>query len=513
MIPSLAPRIEFDGEGRKIYRPDGLQLRAFLRDRSHVSIIRGPIGSGTSSACCQKIYMLAISQRPNPVDGVRRSRWVVVRNSYPELKGTTIKTWLDWFPEETYGRFYWDRPFRHLLRIADVEAEVWFLALDNPDDVRKLRSLELTGGWVNELEFIVREIFEEIESRTGRFPAVKDGGCSWDGVIADMNAPNEDHWVPLVMGEIELPDSMTEEERLNFVKPDNWAYFVQPPAMLERKDANGTVIGYDLNPDAENLIWLKPGYYQEKVAGKKRSWVKGRVLNLITIHVEGEAVWKHFSEERHVARTFLRGYPEWKLVVGLDFGRNPAAVFGQLINQRWVILRELIGRNESSTEFAPKVKRLIADVFPDYDVVFWGDPKGQDKTQADEQTAYDIFAAHGMTVRPAPVKQNNILTRLEAGDYVMMGMLGGSSRLQISPVCRVLKVACAGGYHFARVKGTARHKPEPEKDSYGYSDIADAFQYLLLGGGEGRAMVGRSGGRSQPVDTRVKRTRRRFAAA
>jgi len=519
--PAELPQVEFDGEGRKIYEPDGQVLRDFLECRKHVSIIRGSIGSGTSTACIMKMWMISNEQAPN-ADGVRKTRWAVCRNTFPDLKNTTVKSWLDWFPEDMYGRFYWDRPFRHVIRLGDVEMEIIFLALDSEDDIRKLRSFEFTGIWFNELEFIEKAIVDEAESRTGRYPAVKDGGATWDGVIADMNAPREDHFIPLMMGEVPLPDDWTEEERLAYQKPDNWGYHVQPPAMLEVKDGGGTLIGYKMNPRAENTKWLKPGYYAEKIKGKAKKWIDSRVLNKITVYVDGKPVWEQFNEDSHVSKTPLEPIPGWPVYVGLDFGRNPACVVGQLVNNRWLIFAERAASGVGASIFAPLVKQLLDQRLGDwhlasskgdpggFSVEFFGDPKGEDGTQADENTAYDIFRSFGMPVTPAPVKNNHIQTRIEAVEYAMITMVNGLPRFLVCGThCRTLKVACAGGYHFKRIKGTARHEEKPFKDRY--SDIADACQYMVLGAGEGRVVVGRDRtGKRGPVDIKVhKKSRRR----
>lgn len=455
-----------------------------------------------------KMWSLATLQEPSKTTGLRSTRWVVIRNTFPELKGTTIKTWLDWFPEDQYGRFYWDRPYRHHVRVGDIDMEVSFLALDSEEDVKKLRSMEYTGCWFNELEFIDKAVFDEAESRTGRFPAVKDGGSTWHGVLADMNAPREDHWIPLMMGEVPLPDDWTEDERAAYRKPDTWGYFVQPPALREVKGADGRVAGYLVNPDAENTRWLKAGFYSEVIKGKTKQWIDSRVLNKITVFVDGKPVWPSFNPEVHVASTALQPVPGWKVFVGLDFGRSPAAVFGQLINNRWSVQHELIGRDEGATTFAPKVGRVLEQFYPGYEVDIIGDPKGQDGTQAGEVTAYDVFRAHGLPVRPAPVKQNNIEIRLGAVDYELTRMVEGLPAFLLSPECRVLKVGMSGGYHFKRIGGTSRHKEEPEKDRY--SNPADALQYMVLGAGGGRAMTGfEREGRRTPVDTTPRRRSRR----
>ena len=81
----------------------------FHRDNSRKRLIMGPFGSGKSSIMCQEIFRKASRQRPGS-DGIRKTRWVVIRNTYSQLKDTTIKTWLDWFPEGKYGRFFHPPP-------------------------------------------------------------------------------------------------------------------------------------------------------------------------------------------------------------------------------------------------------------------------------------------------------------------------------------------------------------------------------------------------------------------
>ena len=162
------------------------------------------------------------------LDGVRKSRWAVIRNTNPQLKTTTIKTWLDWFPEEDWGKFHWSVPYTHHIKKADLDLEVIFLALDRPEDVKKLLSLELTGIWINEAREIPKSIIDACSMRVGRFPSMKDGGCTWTGVIADTNAPEEDHWWPIMSGEVPIPDHIPKEEAKMLVKPDNWNFYTQP---------------------------------------------------------------------------------------------------------------------------------------------------------------------------------------------------------------------------------------------------------------------------------------------
>ena len=134
------------------YTPPGPVAKAFLKDESFLRGIRGPVGSGKSVACCMEIMRRAIQQRPNK-QNIRKTRWAVIRNTNPQLKTTTIKTWRDWFSDDI-GRFVWSPPYTHLVNFSlgdgtIVECEVIFLALDKQEDVKKLLSLELTGAFIN----------------------------------------------------------------------------------------------------------------------------------------------------------------------------------------------------------------------------------------------------------------------------------------------------------------------------------------------------------------------------
>ena len=192
----------------------------------------------------------ATMQKPNE-QGVRRTRWAVVRNTNPQLKTTTIKTWRDWFSDDL-GRFHWSPPYTHHVRFAlpdnsVVELEVIFLALDRQEDVKKLLSLELTGVWVNEAREISKSIVDACTMRVGRFPSMRDGGPSWYGVIMDTNAPDEVHWWGIMAGEVPTPEYLTADERLLMVKPDDWSFFKQAGAMFEKKDDQGNLTGYEAN--------------------------------------------------------------------------------------------------------------------------------------------------------------------------------------------------------------------------------------------------------------------------
>jgi hypothetical protein len=488
--PSAARRgpaiIKTDTHSREIYEPNGPVLTKFLMSDNRVDIIQGPLGSGKTNALFRRIGRHAMQQQRSPRDGLRKTRWLVARNTFPELKRTTLPTWRQVWPPSLYGEVKLGSPPSHEIAFGDVRIQVDFLALDDAEDIKKLRSAEYTGAAIHEAQYINLELFREIRSRVNRFPAEADGGATWSGVIADANAPDEDHWLAMMTAQVDLPQGLTLEERRALEWPSRWGLFLQPPATVKIRDGRGEVIRREINLDSENLRWLATSYYLDQLDGNLADWIDNRLGNETILVVEGSPVWPMFRRDFHVDREPLRPVPGHDVMVWLDFGRVfPAALFAQEINGRINVQHEILGFNEGATIFAPKVKRFLEQHYRGCAFRCVGDPKGRNKGQASEQSAYDVFRYNDMPVTPAPVKGNDIETRLEAVAYALNDNPRGVNRLVISPLCRTLIVGMAGRYHLVKEEdGELR----PKKDKY--SNLCDCLQYGCLSLGEGRRMIG-----------------------
>ena len=181
------------------YKPAGNAIAAFHESDAFVRYLQGPMGSSKSTACVMEIFTRAQEQEPNEY-GVRRTRWAIIRNDYPMLKQTTVKTWIDWIPESQFGPVKYGSPFVHHIKYklsdgTSVDCEVLFMSLDQEGDEKKLLSLEVTGVWFNEASEIKQSAFDKAQGRVGRFPPVREGGCTWSGVICDSNPPDVTHWL------------------------------------------------------------------------------------------------------------------------------------------------------------------------------------------------------------------------------------------------------------------------------------------------------------------------------
>lgn len=468
------------------YRPDGEVLKTFMKDNTFFRGLRGPVGSGKSVACCVEVFRRALEQQKGP-DGTRKSRWAIIRNTNPQLRTTTIKTWLDWFPENEWGKFTWSVPYTHHIKKGDLDLEVIFLALDRPEDVKKLLSLELTGIWINEAREIPKSIVDACTMRVGRYPSMRDGGASWTGVIADTNAPEEDHWWPIMAGEVPIPDHIPREQAKMLVKPDNWEFFTQPSGMVEVRNKEGEIDGYEPNPLAENRKNMMKSYYPNLIQGKTKSWIDVYVMNKLGLIQEGKPVYPMFAPDAHVAKEEIAIGAGLPVYVGVDFGLTPAAVIGQKVRGRWLIQSEIVAIDMGIVRFAEVLRNELATRFNACgDVMIYGDPAGDFRAQTDESTPFQILRGAGL--RAFPTHSNSVDLRLESVSSQLMKMVDGKPAFLVDRRCAQLIKGFEGGYAYKRMEVSGeRYADKPDKNMF--SHIHDALQYLMLGAGEGRALM------------------------
>lgn len=465
----------------------------FLQSKAFVRGVMGPVGSGKSYACCAEIMMKAVQQKPSPIDGIKYSRFAIVRNSYPMLKTTTIKTWLDLFPEATFGPLLWTPPITHHIRLpardgaAGIDCEVIFLALDQPKDVRKLLSLELTGAWVNEARELPKAVIDGLTHRVGRYPTKRDGGASWHGIIMDTNPMDDDHWW----------FRMAEKEKMSGAY--KWEFFRQPGGveeadlaeLPENPEANDHIYSagrwWKPNPKAENTSNLPGGYYQQMLLGKNLDWIRCYAEGKYTYVQEGRPVWPEYDDNMMSAD--LDYDPTQPIQVGLDFGLTPAAVIGQKTNAgTWNILHEIVTFDMGLERFGQQLLGELNARYPNAQIFVWGDPAGMQRDAIYEVTAFDHLRTLGLRAQPTP--SNDFKVRREAAAAPMQRLIGGKPGLLVDKSCKLLRKSLAGGYHFKRISvgaGQERFRDAPNKNEH--SHVGDAFGYLMLGGGEHRRMT------------------------
>lgn len=439
---------------------------AFHRSTAFVRGLRGPIGTGKSVSCCMEIVRRAAEQEP--FDGVRKSRWAAIRNSYPELKSTTIKTWEDWVPD---AWIRWDAPITSQISTllpdgTRVECEIMFISLDRPADVKKLKSLDLTGVWINECSELPKAILDMATGRVGRYPSKAQGGATWSGIIMDTNSPDDDHWYY----------KLAEVSR-----PEGYEFFSQPGALLKHGD------DYVPNPEAENVNnhILGYEYWLRQIPGKDAQWIKVFVLGEYGSVHDGKPVYGEYNDTLHVRS--INPIPYTQLRIGMDFGLTPAAVITQTdARGRLLVLDELCGEDMGIDVFLTDILiPQLMSVYPEFwkrkdDLIICiGDPAGQQGSQhSKEKTCFAEVRAAGLKIKAA--KSNAWLPRRGAVAWFLNKLSGGQPMFVLDPCCAVLRKGFNGGYKYRRIQvvGEERFTEEPMKNSYSHPH--DALQYVAM---------------------------------
>jgi hypothetical protein len=472
------------------YKPTPTQ-REFMLDNHYVRVLAGPVGGGKSVTCVHELLRLATLQKPNK-QGVRKTRAVIVRNTADQLALTTRKTVFDWLPPGEAGTWLSvNKTFTIKAGLPDgtrIESEWLFLALDTPDDVRKALSLETTYLWGNECRELHPDVVDGLLGRLNRYPSPKDGGPSNSCAIFDTNMPDEDTW---------WHDKMENP-------PSNWARFIQPTAILQKADwmdkfgdeplvvetmqgpltidPQQPVVDKDqrewlINPHADNVNVLNPAYYPNLIPGKSDDWLRVYLRSEYGRSLSGTPVYeKTFVPDFHIAKeklSPLRGetYP---IVIGVDFGRTPAAVFMQRdVRGRVIVLGECFAENMGVETFInTKLNPYIAAQFPGCTFYCAPDPAGFMKQQLNEMTLVDALKKAGFKCVKPPT--NNPELRIQAVERLLNSQVEGKAMFLIDPRAEGLIRGFRYGYRY-KIKKNGELEDRPDKNEH--SHLADACQY------------------------------------
>ncbi len=482
----------------------------FYQDYSPIKIIRGPVGSGKSSVCCFDIMKVALNQEPSPNDGVRYHRAAIVRNTYGQLKTTTIKTWLEYFPERECGKIIYSAPIFHHIKIpGHLDLEVYFIALDRPADVGKLLSFELSSVFFNELREAQEEVVIRAWDRVGRYPKLNPNlqgvECTHPVLIGDTNPPDEDHW----LYDWEMNGKELLDKKLNKI---SLKFYNQPAAVLDVTDSNdkpsgvisednpGGIINaagrqYIVNPKAENIPNLFTNFYATKLGLNSREDIRVYYESKYGVIGSGKPVIPEYDDTR-MAVDDLPVLPNAPLMVGMDIGGgtlSPAAVIGQVHPSTGAILihAEISCFEMALEDFSRMYLQLIATRFPGRKIdVGLGDPAGLQRDPIQAVTIFDHLKGKGIPMRGAPT--NDISTRIQITRAPMLRLThDGKPGFMIDKRCVALRGALMGKWVYRRVQmaGVARFADKPDKGKY--SHLGDALAYFMFGTGEYEAILGR----------------------
>jgi len=452
----------------------------FMKSQSFGRLIAGPVGSGKTTACIFELFRRACEQAPAP-DGIRYTRFAIVRQTLKQLKDTVLKditTWLD-----GVAAYKVSENTVHI-QIGDVKSEWVLIPLDSLDDQRRLLSMQLSAAWMSEAIEMDVGLVDSLAGRLGRYPSAPMGGCTWFGMIADTNFPSEG----------------TDWHKFMENSGGDWQIFKQPGGLEDTAEnlnwLTQTTETLKLPLDHEARIAQGRTYYERLARGHGEDWVLRYVHAKYGNDPSGTAVFREsFKRDFHVVKDLqpVSGHP---LIIGQDFGRDPGSVICQMDHKgRLLVLAEAAAEDIGLEAHIERTLRpLLFDArYLGKPICVIGDPSGVSKSSIYEETTFDVLKRMGFMAFPAPT--NAVDARLRAVEAFLLAQRdGGPAIIFDEERCPTLIQAMAGGYRFAKTRSGAR-KPTPDKNEF--SHIADALQYACLsahGGMQGmfaKRMLGR----------------------
>jgi len=421
-------------------------IRRFHESPGQIRCIVGPVGSGKTSGATLEIgyylpYFLFEHYK------IKKTRWAVVRNSYRELKDTTQKTVQEWFPDA--GMRKSDETV--IVRYDNgIESELMFRSCDRPQDVKKFKSLEITGYWIDESIEVADEIKRMLKNRIGRFPQK----CPVRFGIETTNPPDIEH--PTY---------------------SDFAWDTVPPGPIPEGKPKPNHVGF-WQPPRENAHNLRPGYYEDLRNDYRdnQDWIEIYIEGKPGIVIRGKSVYHNFKRSLHVAQVPLT-WTGGPLYLGWDnTGNTPAAVVVQSPTAgRYQVLSEFHTDRQNIVRFTQDVVAQCNQKFPNCKTQDWADPAGNAEFSTKEggwtSNAKLMKEAADVVVVPS---EQNLTARINAVD----SLLGMTDGLLIDPGCTRLINGFIGGYCYAESSIPGQYQDTPEKNRF--SHVHDALQYVLV---------------------------------
>jgi hypothetical protein len=455
---------------RPKFSPYPIFTKVFNSDKK-IQIVVGPYGSGKTTGFCNYIIKRSI-EMTRCDDGIRRYKITLVRNTSIELANTTYATWSNWIegiPEYSGTK----KPLEKIYRFNDGNGiiELWtlFLALDKENDVKKLKSLETTDLFFNELSEINKALYDHAESRIGRYPAKEKFRKMWEKdhshilykdwfpykarIFADTNPPEDDHWIPKKI-EAE-PDKDT-------------IIYHQPPALLKNEKGK-----YEVNPEAENIEQQAPDYYTSMIK-KGEEYVRVYAQGYYGTAIDGKRVYVNYIDDFHSVEEIEFCNTE-SVIIGVDYGTiSPACLLTQFVDGQLRAIKEFVCEFMTIKQlFKSAVIPFLNSKLKGYTFEVIDDPANTDhgREQLNELEIY-----------PEPASTNSIDLRISAVNDFVDSIHNEKPRIIISRTgCPKLRQGFLGKYNFKRLRivGDEKYRDVPDK-THPYSDIHDGLQYVSL---------------------------------
>ncbi|GAB1361811.1 hypothetical protein MASR1M32_10470 [Rhodobacter sp.] len=472
-----------------LWKPPGPVAAAFFNCDDDVIGIRGPVGSGKTTAHLRSRIRRARMMPRSGIDGVRRYKVAIVRETYRQLWSTTIPSWWEVMPKKL-GQWAGGRgdPVTHMIRFEDqwgpIEFIAEFMAFGSaPAEIdANIRGVQTTDLAEEEADTNPVAVFTKGITRIDRYPPKEHFEHlprelqSYGQISCSYNSPDEDNWTVRVIEAEGMDDQARQvrgeldEQGIKITK------FIQP--------------GYG-EPGCENMDNLGPKYYPRAIAAMTAEGRSNDVDRLIYnkigyIRIGDPVFLDHFKPRIHVSPTPLQAIPGIPLRIGLDQGQFGAAVIAQFLPPfHWRVLGELwFKRSIFAPQFGAALRALLNERWPGHaihDPVFCDMAGTANESLEDVTWMNEVAAAARLPIEPQRLGGNRLAPRLGVWRAAMDFDHFGEPGLIIDPGCKMLRRGLENDYVWAQeVDKAGNSNRVPKKKGNRAADVIDAGGYMMM---------------------------------
>lgn len=388
----------------------------------------GGFGSGKSVVLCAAIITQAV---------LFGGEYVIGRHHMPELRRTTMKTFVDMLPKELLVELRVADAEVHI-RSRDGKAIVYFVGLEEPG---KLDSLNLSGFAIDEASQTSEEALLKLQGRLRNRKGLRKG-------LMVGNPKGRDHV---------------------------YRFFVSKQAVQPKDHGMYSMI---VAPSTEN-IHLPTGYIEGMLSSYSKERVQRDIMGSFD-SFEG-MIFDDFQRSIHVVEPYE--IPQgWTRVIGMDHGfTNPsAAMFGAVDFDGNLVIYDEFYEREWLIEDIVK-KGLLPRIRKDKIEGIYIDPSTKARRGQLGVSDFSTYLEHLPTKIPLLPANNEVSAGIDrVKGFLRVNPKTKKPRITIFSTCHNL-IEEIGEYRWAELsagrQGTVNEKEEPRK----YNDHAvDALRYLIM---------------------------------
>lgn len=244
------------------------------------------------------------------------------------------------------------------------------------------------------------------------------------------------------------------------------------PVTARKNPGNGfTVITvhYSADPDKNTESWISEAHK----GLSERAW--NREYEIDYTSFAGKPFYPEF-QNFNIATQEYDHSPGDILYRGWDFGFHRPCVVITLLNQfdQWVIIKTILGENESIMTFGKRVRNFCQSTYPSARYIDACDVAGFQVNDKSEFTSVQVLNSLGIypRSRKQPIKQGAEIIRQKLGIRI-----DGKPGLLINLSEEYVITAFRGGLHYPEAREGRGEGEFYEKDGY-YEHVGDTLRYI-----------------------------------